>query len=71
MTSLTAVVQQDRETGLYIGLIPALPGAHTQPATLDELRTNLEEVVALVLEEDASLRESLPRFVGVQQIEVA
>lgn len=71
MTSLTAVVEQDRETGLYIGLIPGLPGAHTQAATLDELRTNLEEVVALVLEEDASLRESLPRFVGVQQIEVA
>ena len=71
MTSLTAVVEQDRETGLYIGVIPGLPGAHTQAATLDELRTNLEEVVALVLEEDASLRESLPRFVGVQQIEVA
>ncbi len=71
MTSLTAVVEQDRETGLYIGLIPGLPGAHTQAATLDELRANLEEVVALVLEEDASLRESLPRFVGVQQIEVA
>ena len=71
MTSLTAVVEQDRETCLYIGVIPGLPGAHTQAATLDELRANLEEVVALVLEEDASLRESLPRFVGVQQIEVA
>lgn len=71
MTSLTAIVEQDRETGLYIGVIPGLPGAHTQAATLDELRANLEEVVALVLEEDSSLRESLPRFVGVQQIEVA
>lgn len=71
MISLTAVVEQDRETGLYIGVIPGLPGAHTQAATLDELRANLEEVVALVLEEDASLRESLPRFIGVQQIEVA
>lgn len=71
MTSLTAVVERDRETGLYIGIIPGLPGAHTQAATLDELRANLEEVVALVPEEDASLRESLPRFVGVQQIEIA
>lgn len=61
MTSLTAVVEQDRETGLYIGVIPGLPGAHTQAATLDELRANLEEVVALVLEEDTSLSESLPR----------
>ncbi len=70
MTSLTAVVEQDRETGLYIGVMPGLPGAHTQAATLDELRANLQEVVALVLE-DASPRESLPRFVDVQQIEVA
>ena len=59
---------QDRETGLYICIVPGLPGAHTQAATLDELRANLEEVVALVLEEDASLKDSLPRFVGVQQI---
>jgi predicted RNase H-like HicB family nuclease len=71
MTSFTAVVEQDRETGLYIGVVPGLPGAHTQAATLDELRVNLEEVVALVLEEDASLKDSLPRFVGVQQIEIA
>ena len=35
MISLTAVVEQDRETGLYIGVIPGLPGAHTQAATLD------------------------------------
>lgn len=40
--------------------------------TLDELRVNLDEVVVtLVLEEDASLKDSLPRFVGVQRIEVA
>jgi predicted RNase H-like HicB family nuclease len=71
MTALTAVVEQDRETGLYIGIVPGLPGAHTQAATLDELLANLKEVVALVLEEDASLKDSLPRFVGVQQIEVA
>ncbi len=71
MTSLTAVVEQDRETGLYIGVIPGLPGAHTQAVTLNELRANLEEVVALVLGEDSSLRDSLPRFIGVQQIEVA
>lgn len=71
MTTLTAVVERDPETGLYVGIVPGLPGAHTQAATLDELIANLREVVELVLEEDASLRDNLPRFVGVQQIEVA
>ena len=37
---------------------------------VSELRANLEEVMALLLEEDAGLRERLPRFVGVQQIEI-
>ena len=71
MTTLTAVVEQDPETGLYVGIVPGLPGAHTQGATLDELMANLREVAELVLEEDASLKDRLPRFVGVQQIEVA
>ena len=71
MTTLTAVVEQDPETGLYVGIVPGLPGAHSQGATLDELMANLKEVVELVLEEDQGLKDNLPRFVGVQQIEVA
>ncbi|MFZ1425268.1 MAG: type II toxin-antitoxin system HicB family antitoxin [Geminicoccaceae bacterium] len=70
MTSVTAYVEQDPETQLYVAVVPGLPGAHTQAASLDELRTNLEEVIGLLLEEDTALRERLPRFVGVQQIEV-
>lgn len=34
----------EKDTGLYIGLIPNLPGAHTQGETLDELYINLREV---------------------------
>ena len=70
MTNITAYVEQDPETQLYVAVVPGVPGAHTQAASLDELRTNLEEVIGLLLEEDAGLRERLPRFVGVQQIEV-
>jgi predicted RNase H-like HicB family nuclease len=65
MTTLTAYVEQDPETGLFVGAVPGVPGAHTQAETLDELRANLQEVLKLLLEEDASLRERLPRFVGV------
>jgi predicted RNase H-like HicB family nuclease len=48
-----------------------VPGAHTQAASLDELNQNLKEVLELCLEESADLRAHPPRFVGIQQIEVA
>ena len=51
MTIFLANVEWDNETKLYVGIIPGVPGAHTQAATLDELRTNLTEVLELCLEE--------------------
>jgi predicted RNase H-like HicB family nuclease len=71
MTTLTAYIEFDEETKLYIGIVSGIPGAHTQPASLDELRANLKEVLELCLEAEGGLRERLPKFVGVQQIEVA
>ncbi len=66
-----AYIEKDPETGLYVGTVPGIPGAHTQAETLDELRKNLEEVLALCLEEmDAGTRNDLPEFVGLQQVEV-
>jgi len=41
----------------YIGFVEELPGANSQGASLDEVRTNLEEAVALVLEANRSLAE--------------
>jgi predicted RNase H-like HicB family nuclease len=71
MKTFTAYVELDEETGLYIGIVPGIPGAHTQAATLDELRKNLKEVLELCLEESEGPGENLPKFVGLQQIEVA
>ena len=51
MKTLTAYVEWDSETKLYIGSVPGIPGAHTQGATLDELRDNLKEVLELCFEE--------------------
>jgi predicted RNase H-like HicB family nuclease len=67
----TAYVEWDPETKLYVGMVPGIPGAHTQGATLDELHKNLKEVLELCLEEDKEIVVNLPRFVGLQQIEVA
>lgn len=51
MKTFTAVVEKDRDTGLYVGYVPGFPGAHSQGETLDELRQNLQEVIELLLEE--------------------
>ena len=71
MRTFTAYIEFDPETKLYVGIVPGIPGAHTQAASLDELQENLKEVLQLCLEELDGQEESLPRFVGVQQIEVA
>ncbi|MBI4685063.1 MAG: type II toxin-antitoxin system HicB family antitoxin [Nitrospirae bacterium] len=65
-------IEKDPETGLYVAVVPGIPGAHTQAETLDELQNNLKEVVELCLEEmTPEERKQLPEFVGVQQVEVA
>jgi len=69
--TFTAVIEIDKVTGLYVAVVPGVPGAHTQAPTLDALRANLKEVLELCLEEDETLRANPPRFVGVQQIEIA
>jgi predicted RNase H-like HicB family nuclease len=71
MKTFTAYVEWDAETQLYVGIIPGVPGAHTQAASLDELRENLKEVLELCLEEYKGEVEDIPQFVGIQQIEVA
>ncbi|MBI4844049.1 MAG: type II toxin-antitoxin system HicB family antitoxin [Nitrospirae bacterium] len=72
MHKIVGYIERDPETGLYVGIVPGIPGAHTQAETLDELQTNLKEVVELCIEEmDAETKSNLPEFVGLQQFEVA
>jgi len=68
MTSYTAVIERDPDTGLYVGHIGGWPGAHSQGETLDELRRNLEEVVLMLLEDGPPAH--LSDFVGVQTVNV-
>jgi len=51
MKTFTAYVEWDPEVQVYVGIVPSLPGAHTQAPTLDELQRNLKEVIELCLEE--------------------
>lgn len=69
---LTAHVERDPETGLYIGMVPSIPGAHTQAKSLDELQANLKEVVELCMEEMTPEDiDGLPQFVGLQSFSIA
>ena len=61
----TAVVERDADTGLYVGWVPGVPGAHSQGETLDELQANLREVIELLIEDGEVMPES--EFVGVQR----
>lgn len=69
MRTFTAIIERDPDSGLYVGSIPGWPGAHSQGETLDELRANLEEVIALLLEDGEPDLES--DFVGTQTLRVA
>ncbi len=66
----TAFVEYDEESNLYVGIIPNVPGAHTQAETLDELQKNLQEVLELCLEENPDLADASIRFIGTQQVEI-
>lgn len=68
----TAHIEKDGDSGYYIGIIPAIPGAHTQAKTLDELSARLKEVLELCFESmTEEEKNSLPQFVGTQQISIA
>lgn len=58
MTDLSsAVVERCPETGLLVGYVPGIPGAHSQAESLDELMANLREVLEL-LAEDATIQRA-------------
>jgi predicted RNase H-like HicB family nuclease len=69
MRSFTAVIERNAATGLFVGYVPGWPGAHSQGASVDELRQNLEEVVAMLLEDGEPQLEG--EFIGTQTVKVA
>lgn len=69
MRTFTAVVERCPETGLYVGYIPGMVGAHSQAESLDELNANLKEALEMLLEDGEPQLEA--EFVGVQTVAVA
>ena len=69
MRTYTAVIERCAQTELFVGFVPGFPGAHSQGETLDEVNRNLQEVVAMLLEDGEPDLES--EFVDIQNVAVA
>jgi predicted RNase H-like HicB family nuclease len=68
MRRFVAIVERCPDTGLYVGWVPGVPGAHSQGESLDELHRNLQEVLQM-LQQDCEIEVS-SEFVGMQVITV-
>lgn len=55
---LNAIIERDLSTGILVGSIPGILGAHTQGETIEEVQENLAEVVQLLQSEGAFIQES-------------
>jgi len=63
------VIEKDA-AGYFVGIVPELPGCHSQARGLDELSKRMKEAIELYLEVQKSMPIKL-NFIGIQQIEVS
>lgn len=68
MRTFTVVIERCPETGLFVGSVPGFPGAHSQGESLEVLRENMREVLAMLLEDGEPPHES--EFVGTETLQV-
>ncbi|MDZ4158384.1 MAG: type II toxin-antitoxin system HicB family antitoxin [Anaerolineaceae bacterium] len=59
------VIERD-EDGLFVGEVPQLRACYSQGKTIDELMTNMREVIELCLEEEKE--EHPTEFIGIQKV---
>ena len=60
------IIEQD-EDGIYVGEVPQLRACYSQGKTIDELLSNIREVIEMCLEEieeETKFRERLKRVTG-------
>lgn len=67
------IVEQD-EVGLFVAECPALKACYTQGKSYEEVIENIQDVIAMCLEEIKQRGERIPRqseIIGVKRLEVA
>jgi predicted RNase H-like HicB family nuclease len=68
MFVLNAIIERDLETGLLVGSVPGIPGAHTQGRSVEEVRDNLKEVLELL--KDGGVLRPESEFVGTAALTI-
>ena len=66
MRNFTAIIEKCPDTGIFVGYVPGLAGAHSQGATVEELTANLREVIQMILEDGEPTFDS--EYVGTQSL---
>jgi len=61
------VIERD-EDGFFVGEVPQLQACYSQGRTLDELMTNIREVIELCLESQGD--KGISESIGVQKVTV-
>ncbi|MGJ5628469.1 type II toxin-antitoxin system HicB family antitoxin [Nostoc sp. CALU 1950] len=61
------IIERD-EDGYYVGEVPQLKACYSQGERIDELMTNIKEVIELCLETQSD--EEIPEFIGIQKVEI-
>jgi predicted RNase H-like HicB family nuclease len=61
------VIERD-EDGYLVGEVPQLKGCYSQGETLDELMSNIREVIELCLGEEQA--DYITEFIGVQKVTI-
>ena len=64
----SVIIERDAD-GYFVASVPTLKGCHTQAKSLDELMERIKEAIALCLECEENLDDSLD-FVGIQRVAV-
>jgi len=59
------VIERD-EDGFYVGEVPQLRACYSQGRTIDELLTNVRDVIALCIAEEPEYTPT--EFIGVQRV---
>jgi len=58
------VIEKD-EDGYFVGEVPALRGCYSQGKTIDELLSNIRDVIEMAIEEEPYISSE---FIGVQKV---
>ena len=61
------VIEKD-EDGFFVGEVPQLEGFYTQGKTLDELMTNIKDVIEMCLEDEGV--GEIPETGGIHKVEI-